>query len=262
MKKKSGKGKEADEQESFSKRLTTSVVVLLVRPLYPGNVGSVARVMKNFGYPRLGIVSDTDPRTEPEAFWMAHGAQDVLEQASIYPCLDEALEPVELAIGTTSRRGSRWKEALEPEGLVDLLNADWDRHPTALLFGPEDRGLSVKELSRCGWVVRIPTRKECPSMNLSHAVALLCYLLARRPDAIVKHNKQPSVSSEQMHPFFEEVKDFLGETSFLTGDPTRGQTALRRIQRMLIRACPDRKELGLLWAILRHIQKQGVNRDT
>ena len=64
----------------MSTKITASVSILLVRPLYPGNVGSVARVMKNLGFRKLGIVSDQDPRKEPEALRMAHGAEDVLER--------------------------------------------------------------------------------------------------------------------------------------------------------------------------------------
>ena len=124
--KKSVRGKKAGTERGFLKRVTESLRILLVRPLYPGNVGSVARVMKNFGFRRLGIVSDLDPREEPEAFWMAHGARDVLEAASIHTDLDEALDSIDLVIGTTSRKGTRWREALEPEGLIDTLTAGWD----------------------------------------------------------------------------------------------------------------------------------------
>jgi tRNA/rRNA methyltransferase len=237
-------------------RPTDSVQILLVRPLYPGNVGSVARVMKNLGFRRLGIVSDRDPRTEPEAFWMAHGAQDVLEGASIYTGLEEALRPVEMVIGTTSRRGARWREALEPEALLDVLTAGWDWQPTALMFGPEDRGLSVKELSCCRWVVRIPTREECPSMNLSHAVGLICYVLARGPVTGSKPSGARAVSPEEMRRFTEEAEAFLKRTAFLTGDAARNRTALRRLERLVARASPSKAELALLWALLRHVEKE------
>lgn len=249
-------GMRAGTEGGLLKRVTESVRVLLVRPLYPGNVGSVARVMKNLGFQRLGIVSDRDPRTEPEAFWMAHGAQDVLEAASIYAGLEEALRPVEMVIGTTSRKGARWREALEPEGLTETLTTGWDWRPTALLFGSEDRGLSVKELSCCRWVVRIPTREDCPSMNLSHAVGLICYILARGPVTGSNRSQPAAVFPEEMLRFTEEAEAFLKRTNFLTGDAARSRTALRRLERLLVRASPSKAELALLWALLRHVEGQ------
>jgi TrmH family RNA methyltransferase len=240
----------------MSTKITESVRVLLVRPKYPGNVGSVARVMKNLGFRKLGIVSDQDPREEPEAFWMAHGAEDVLEAASIHTGLEEALRPIEMVIGTTSRRGARWRESVDPEGLVETLSASWDWGPTAILFGPEDRGLPVKELSLCRWVLRIPTRDDCPSMNLSHAVGLICYVLARGPCSGREEKGPRPVSPGALRRFTEETGIFLRETDFLTGDMAKDQTALRRIERLLVRASPGRAEMALLWALLRHVEKK------
>ena len=238
----------------MSTKITESVRILLVRPMYPGNVGSVARVMKNLGFRRLGIVSDQDPRKEPEASWMAHGAEDVLEAASIHTGLEEALRPIEMVIGTTSRKGSRWREAVSPEGLVNALAAAWDWRPTAILFGPEDRGLPVKELSLCRWVLRIPTREDCPSMNLSHAVGLICYVLARGPSAGRQGTGPRPVSPEALRRCNEEAEAFLQKTAFLTGDGAKDQTALRRLAHMLVRASPTRAEMALLWALLRHVE--------
>lgn len=212
--------------------------------------------MKNLGFRRLGIVSDSDPRAEPEAFWMAHGAQDVLEAASVYTGLEEALRPVEMVIGTTSRRGGRWREALEPEELIDVLSAGWDWRPTALLFGPEDRGLSVKELSRCRWVVRIPTREDCPSMNLSHAVGLICYILARGPVTGTKRGGPRPASPEDLLRFTEQAGAFLNRTGFLAADAARRRTAQRRLERLMARTSPSKSELALLWALLRHLEKK------
>ncbi len=253
--KKTGR-KDKGSDARLLERVTESVRILLVRPLYPGNVGSVARVMKNLGFRRLGIVSDQDPREEPEAFWMARGAEDVLEAASIYTGLGEALRSIEMVIGTTSRKGSRWREAIDPEGLVDTLAAGWDWRPTAILFGPEDRGLPVKELTRCRWVLRIPTREDCPSMNLSHAVGLICYVFARGPSAGMQGTGPRAVSPEALRRFTGEAEAFLKETAFLTGESARDQTALRRLERLLVRASPSRVEMALLWALLRHVENK------
>ena len=255
-KKKSPAGAKAGAPKARRGRAADAIRVLLVRPLYAGNVGSVARVMKNLGFRRLGIVSDRDPRSEPEAFWMAHGAEDVLEAATLYPDLDEALRPVDLVIGTTSRKGARWQAALEPEALADTLAAIWDWKPTAMLFGPEDRGLPVRELARCRWVVRIPTREQCPSMNVSHAVGVICYVLVRRTASLPESGRSGAVSPEEAQGFIEEAESLLKRTDFLGPDPTRNQAAMRRLQRLFVRASPDKSELALLWALLRHVERR------
>jgi len=256
-KKKSTAGGEAGAAKVRRSSAADSIRILLVRPLYAGNVGSAARVMKNLGFRRLGIVCDRDPRSEPEAFWMAHGAEDVLEAAALYPDLDEALRPAHLVIGTTSRKGARWQEALEPEALAETLAAGWDCKPTAILFGPEDRGLPVRELARCRWVVRIPTREDCPSMNVSHAVGVICYVLARRTSSSVPESgKSRAVPPEETQRLIEEAESLLERSGFLGQDPSRNQAAMRRLQRLVVRASPNKAELALLWALLRHGEKR------
>ncbi len=228
--------------------------VVLLRPLYPGNVGSVARVMKNLGFRRLSIVADRDPREAPEAAWMAHGARDVLEAATVHGELRSALDPGALLVGASSRRGRRWREVLDPESLAELAAQQAPGREVTLLFGPEDRGLSVEEISLCRWVVRIPTHPDCPSMNLSHAVGLVCYVLNRAQ----REGRPPPRTSRLVPPrqrgrFLEELEGWLRETGFFEGD-ARTHAAMRRLHRLLDRAAPDKAEMGLLWAVLHHLE--------
>ena len=114
----------------------------------------------------------------------------------------------------------------------------------------------MSELSRCRWVLRIPTREDCPSMNLSHAVGLICYAFSRGPSASPQGFGPRAVSPEALRRFTEEAEEFLKRTAFLSGDSARDETALRRIERLLVRASPTRAEMALLWALLRHVQRQ------
>jgi len=227
--------------------------VCLLRPRYPGNVGAVARAMKNFGFHRLVLVSNSDPRRLSEATWLAHGAEDVLERAQLCESLDAALRAADLVIGTTSRRGHRWREAVEPEVMAEILATGWAGRPVCLLFGPEDRGLSVEELSRCHWVVRLPTHTECPSMNLSHAVAVCCYVLGRTADRVRALPR--SASPQEVRRFLSAVEGFLEDIGFSPDDGTQGRSARNRLTRFLIRARPGRAELMLLWKLLRRVER-------
>jgi len=228
--------------------------VCLVHPRYPGNVGATARAMKNFGFRRLVLVSDRDPRRLPEAAWLAHGAEDVLGGARWVTRLEEALESVDLVIGTTSRRGRRWRDAVEPEEIGKILAAGWARRPVSLLFGPEDRGLSVEQFSRCRWVVRLPTHAACPSMNLSHAVAVCCYALGRCGQPGPGRAPDPAAPPEELRRFLHAVEGFLERTGFSSDDGLQGGNARSRLFRFLVRAAPEGQELKLLWKLLRRVE--------
>lgn len=145
------------------------VVVVLVEPQQPGNVGAVARAMKNTGLSRLVIVDP--PAYDPHrARWMAPGCDDVIANARIVATLDEALEGTHRAVATTARHRKRDQRVIEPRALADEILAD-DR-VTALLFGREDYGLSVEHVARCEAIMRIPT-PEHASLNLAQAVLLV-----------------------------------------------------------------------------------------
>jgi len=212
--------------------------------------------MKNFGFHRLVLVSDRDPRRFPEAARLAHGAEDVLENARLTASLDDALGSVDLVIGTTSRRGHRWREALEPEEMAEILVAGWAARPVSLLFGPEDRGLSVEDFSRCQWVVRLPTHPDCPSMNLSHAVAVCCYVLGQRFGRDPAGARAPTASPEEVRRFLSAQDAFLENIGFSPDDGTQGRNARSRLRRFLLRAEPGGLELNLLWKLLRQVERQ------
>ncbi len=157
--------------------------VVLHQPMYEGNVGSVARAMKNFGFHELVLVKPCRLKEFSRA--MASHAQDLLAEARIAPSLDDALSGADLVVGTTGKRigeGQRHLRlhlrvpCLTPKELAERL-APWEGK-VAILFGPEDCGLSNDELMDCDLVVSIPTSDGYPVMNLSHAAAILLYELS------------------------------------------------------------------------------------
>ena len=155
--------------------LAERVVIVLVQPLHPGNVGSTARAMRNFGLERLILVDP--PAHDPErARWMAPGCADLLDRARIVGTLDEALDGVHHAIGTTARHRRSDHAVIEPAEVARRVVSADDDSVTAILFGREDNGLTNEELARCGVLVRIAT-PEHASLNLAQAVLLLAHHL-------------------------------------------------------------------------------------
>jgi len=154
------------------------VRIVLVRPRDPRNVGAVCRAMKCMGLRRLAIVTEglLDPT---QARTLAHYAADVLDEATLHAELREAIGDAVLVAGTTRRRGRNRKYfSVFPEQLAQRI-ASIRTGTVAVLFGNEETGLTDEELSLCNLAVTIPASPEFPSLNLSHAVQVVCYEIHR-----------------------------------------------------------------------------------
>jgi TrmH family RNA methyltransferase len=154
------------------------VVVVLVEPQHPGNVGAAARAMKNFGLSRLVLVAP--PCYDPEqARWMAPGCDDLLARAKVVANLDEALAGVHRVIASTARHRKQGQPVYEPaevaQGVLDDI-IEQPGYTTAILFGREDFGLSTADVHRAESILRIPT-PEHASLNLGQAVLLVAHSL-------------------------------------------------------------------------------------
>ena len=143
--------------------------IVLVRPKEPGNIGSAARAMKNFGLSELYLVAPQRPLTR-HAFALASHAEDVLSGAVVVESVAEALTGCTRALGTTARDRADAETVYPPREAAALPRAG----RTAVLFGPEDFGLSNEDLRHCQGYIRIPTA-EYASLNLAQAVQLVAY---------------------------------------------------------------------------------------
>lgn len=146
--------------------------VVLVRPQKASNLGSVARVARNFGLRGLSVV---DPGVIPdeESSRLAAGADDVLGAIRRFESLEEAVAEYPVVVTTSSLRGRARVRTLELWELDGFLASVGDGAATAFVFGPERSGLTEDELARASACLRLPTAPDFPTMNLSHAVAVV-----------------------------------------------------------------------------------------
>ncbi|MHA1769569.1 MAG: RNA methyltransferase [Candidatus Thorarchaeota archaeon] len=156
-----------------------NVVVVLVEPETPGNVGFAARVMANFGVSELRIAG-RDLRTEPEAKVFSVHAIDVLESARVFTDLESALEDLEATWAATARAGRNHSVTRAVVPLEDLPNPLALEGKVGLVFGRESNGLTNEEIGLCDLAFTIPTSDQYSSLNLSHAVAVVLYDLFSR----------------------------------------------------------------------------------
>ena len=260
--------------------LLDHIRIVLVEPAGALNVGSIARVMTNMGLSRLVIVKPhCDPLGE-EALRMAVHADRVLRMAQQVPDLPTALAGCQRAIATTAR--SRAEIPLEsPEaGLPWLLNPDPSVPlETALIFGPEDRGLSNSELSYAQRYVMIPANPDYPSLNLAQAVAVCSYVLRHCADVKPMAAKSPKIGHavnstdtlldsdpssitlsqapltaplDQIDGYFQHLEAVLLKIGYLY--PHTAPSRLEKLRRLLYKAEPSEQEVSMLRGMLRQVE--------
>ena len=165
--------------------------VVLVRPHFPGNLGSTARAARNFGVSDVRLI---EPACLPdeEAHRFASGADDLLDQMRRYPTLVDAVAEFDVVVATSSLRGRSERRWLDLAQLPDFLGSLSSGARVAYIFGPERSGLTEEERSRASATLNVPTDPAFPTMNLAHAVAVL--LAVHRTFAGSQASENPGLS--------------------------------------------------------------------
>lgn len=230
--------------------MLNNIRVVLVHTSHPGNIGAVARAMKNMGLRQLWLVRPAQfPSAEATA--RASGADDLLAQAHSCARLEEAVADCGLVIGASARlRSLPWPE-LDPRACAQrALTASADA-PVALVFGREQSGLTNDELERCHALVHIPSNPEYSSLNLAQAVQVLTYeLYMAHLDGAWQGSPPefPPCTGDEMERFYAQLEQTVIDLEFL--DPARPGQLLRRLRRLFQRAQPDTNEMNILRGIL------------
>ncbi len=220
----------------------------MVEPKFDETVGFIARAMKNFGLAELRLVNPL-ARLEAIAKMRAGHAQDVLENAQKSYSLSEAIADQDLTVGTTAQKARSQYRVLRrpasPKGLYEQLQ---NVHGTiALIFGREGTGLTNQELELCDMTVTIPSSPDYPTLNLSHAAAIIFYELFNPPTS----NSTDELAQQTVKAVME---DFLDESALLAGiNADERSLALRAFKNILGRSAIRVREASLLAGVLRNI---------
>jgi len=250
--------------------------IVLVEPAGPLNIGAVARMMRNMGLTRLVLVNpQCDPRAEAARRMAVHG-EEVLAAAQVVASLPQALEGCQRAIATTGRLHPQDHPLEVPETALPWLIPSTPATTTqdgtalspafeaALIFGPEDRGLSNNELMYAQRWVRIPASESYPSLNLAQAVAVCTYLLHRltqtsnppqdrfQPPSALAYPAAPDQAPlDQVEGFFQDLESLLLKIGYLY--PHTATRRMVKFRRLLHRAGPNSQELAMLRGVLRQM---------
>jgi tRNA/rRNA methyltransferase len=147
---------------------------ILVNPQLGENIGACARALKNFGFSDLNIVAPRDPWPNTKARMTSVGAYNIIQKAKIYKNVSSAVKKFDLIFASTARKRDINKKHISIINFVKLLSKHKNSN-IGIMFGAEASGLSNHDLSLSNFIIQIPASKELTSLNLSHAVIIICY---------------------------------------------------------------------------------------
>lgn len=247
-------------QGTYGGAMFENVRIVLVNTSHPGNIGAVARAMKNMGLQSLYLV---EPKIYPsaEATSRASGADDLLAQAVVCESLDEALAECTLVVGASARlRTIAWPQ-LDPRQCAARVVVESENTPVALVFGREHAGLSNAELDRCHYLVNIPSNPEYSSLNIAAAVQVVTYELRmamqNSTDSGVDSRGVKVTGAElatvgDVEQFYAHLEAVMVAVDFL--DPAQPRFLMRRLRRLYNRTRLEKQELNILRGILSAVQ--------
>jgi tRNA/rRNA methyltransferase len=235
-----------------------NVTVVLKGPKFPGNVGSVARCAKNMGIGKLSVVGNRDLDDEAVRQMATHVSRDVVESIRHFDTLDEALVGFSWIVGTTARHGSGRGPVVTPRRMAESLVAVSQKNKIALLFGPEDTGLTNNDLRFCQTVVTIPTA-GFTSVNLSHAVMIVAYEMLAAQMGEEEKPMPRLAGSREIEGMYVQLKAVLQAIGFL--NPENPDYWMMHIRRLLARTTLQAREVKIIRGICRQIEWYGDHKE-
>ena len=236
----------------FTKRLK----VVIVEPLGEINIGSVARLCRNFEVDELRIVSPRCDPKHPDAIRMAVHGRKFLEDASIYSNLLDAIKDCVRVVATCGRTDHGEIPLQTSNNALKWLISEKSSKPIALVFGREDRGLTNLELQMAQKVISLNVSPIYPSLNLSHAVAIILHELNSISKTSSYKNKKIKTyelaSPKELNDCIEDTKELLLEIGFLQDHTAKARMA--KIKSFLNRAEARKEDIYITRGILRQIR--------
>jgi tRNA/rRNA methyltransferase len=227
------------------------LVVVLVRPRNPLNIGAAARAISNFGAHRLRLVNPYAAGFREAR--SAVGASDLLNQAEEYKAVADAVSDCALVVGTTAVRNRVLQQPVRrlDEHAGTAIRTQLQTERVALLFGSEKIGLTNRDFSHCHWLLNIPTSQKNISMNLGQAVAVCLYELARTtPLGPTAEEFKPATAGAT-----EQITEGLLEALRISGYVKPGTDAMfeKKARRLILRFKLETYDAKLLLGMVRQI---------
>jgi len=228
-----------------------NIAIVLKDPKYAGNIGSVARAAKNMGIEKILVVNGRELPPAEMKRTSTHLAAEMIDTIRYFDDLYEALAGFEFVVGTTARLGSVRGPVVSPRQMATSL-VDISRHNRiALLFGPEDTGLANEDLRLCHGLVTIPASERFRSINLSHAVMILCYEIftAQRGDLETFTPRLATVA--EIEGMYGQIRQMLQVIGFL--NPQNPEYWMLHVRRLFSRTRLFSRDVKIIRGICRQL---------
>ena len=232
------------------------VQIVLVETSHPGNIGSVARAMKNMGLANLAVIN---PKKFPhqEATALAGNATDVLENAKTFPSIQEAVKNSKVIYATSARdRTIEWPTLTARDAALEMRELMLNEVQVSILFGREDRGLTNEELQLANKHLIIPAHPEYPVLNIAMSTQVVCYELyqAAQNNSVESWQDFPEYTSEELNNLIEHFNETVEALELV--DPKNPKQITTRMERMFRRLYPDQMEGNFLRGFLKAVNNR------
>jgi tRNA/rRNA methyltransferase len=233
-----------------SSNFLDQVTIILHRPRIPENIGAAVRAACNMGLSRLMLVEPEDCDLTRILKMATHAAADLVENMEVHSDLGAALKSFHYIVGTTARTGGQRQELKTPREIAEKLVPICSTNRVALLFGPEDRGLTNAQLRYCHAVVTIPT-SGFSSLNLAQAVMILCYELMLAGDKPTDHFVPRLATRRELDGMYEHLKETFIKINFI--NPDNPDYWMQNIRRFFSRIGLRARDVKIIRGICRQI---------
>ncbi len=235
--------------------ISNKPTIVLVRPQLPENIGMVARVMNNFSLKDLIIVNPRENWLNDKSINSAKKANKIISKAKVYNNLDDALKKFTYIIATSNRkRYLRKSYSNNFKNIGKVLKA---HKKVAIMFGPENSGLSNEDLRLTDLIFSINTNKTSNSLNLSHAVAIMSqnifeFQYSKREKT--KNEKNDYVNKGHLSKYFNYLFQKLSSKNFFV-PKEKSNSMKNNIYNIYLKSPLTKKELQTLWGITKKLTK-------
>jgi len=236
--------------------MLSNIRIVLINTFHPGNVGAIARAMKNMGLSNLYLVDPNDYPSD-EATSRAAGAVDLLENATIVSTLEEAISDCSLVVGTSARHRTFQLPLMNARECAQTAVLESTSQAIAIVFGREKTGLLNDEIAQCHRQVYIDANDEYPVLNISQAVQIVAYEIWMAEQENANNEKVDTTEYPRkgdMDLFHLHLEETLYDINFvIKNHPGK---VLEKLQRFFNRSRPEKAELGILRGVLAAVQRE------
>ena len=232
------------------------VQIVLVETSHPGNIGSVARAMKNMGLANLALIN---PKKFPhqEATALAGNATSVLDNVKIFSSIQEAVKQSKVIYATSARdRTIEWPTLSARDAASEMQELITNEIEVSILFGREDRGLTNEELQLANKHLIIPAHPDYPVLNIAMSTQVVCYELyqAAQNNSVEPWQDFPEYTSEELNNLIEHFNETVEALKLV--DPKNPKQIMTRMERMFRRLYPDQMEGNFLRGFLKAVNNR------